>query len=207
MIPAIEPFEASGIPLVRMPIVAESFLPLIQAARQHDTHAWNRLLKLHERALYVYIAKLVRSESAALDLAQETLTNAVRHIDGLRDDTKFASWLFSIAHQKCVQYWRRQRRDESVFTEDHEAFGPPPEAIEIDDPFTLLVRQERETAFFACVDQLPKPQRAVILLRALEDFSLQEIAEISLPPGNYTAQVSGLNNGTGVALCEIYEVQ
>ena len=30
---------------------------------------------------------------------------------------------------------------------------------------------------------------------------------VSLPPGNYTAQVSGLNSGTGIALCEIYEVK
>jgi len=60
-----------------MPFAAESTLPLVQAARQHDTHAWNRLLKQHERALFVYIADIIGNETAALDLIQETLANAV----------------------------------------------------------------------------------------------------------------------------------
>jgi len=98
-----------------MPFAAESTLPLVQAARQHDTHAWNRLLKQHERALFVYIADIIGNETAALDLIQETLANAVRYIGGLKDDAKFTPWLFGIAHQKCVQYWRSQRRDETVF--------------------------------------------------------------------------------------------
>ncbi len=178
----IEPFGSSGILLVRTPIVAETSLPLVKAARHHDTHAWNQLLKQHERALYVYISDLISCESAAMDLIQEAFASAVQNIEGLRDDTKFSSWLFSIAHQKCIQYWRRQRREESIFAVSDAEANPAPGVVEIDDPLTLLVRHEREAAFLLCVEQLPESQRAVVLLRALEDFSLQEIAEITETP-------------------------
>ena len=36
---------------------------------------------------------------------------AVRHVGGLSDDAKFVSWLFGIAHQKCLQRWRRGTRE------------------------------------------------------------------------------------------------
>lgn len=177
-----EPFGSSAIPLVRMPFAAESTLPLVQAARQHDTHAWNRLLKQHERALFVYIADIIGNETAALDLIQEPLANAVRYIGGLKDDAKFTPWLFGIAHQKCVQYWRSQRRDETVFAKTEEELGPEAEAVEGNNPFTLLVRHEQEATFLTCLDRLPESQRAVILLRLLEDFSLQEISDITGSP-------------------------
>jgi RNA polymerase sigma-70 factor (ECF subfamily) len=165
-----------------MPKAAEPSLPLVQAARQHDTHAWNHLLRQHERPLYVYIAEVIGNGSQALDIVQETLESAVRHVGSLRDDAKFASWLFGIAHQKCIQHWRRQRRNESVFTDRSDDLGPCPEGVEVDDPFSLLVRQERQTAFYACIDRLPEPQRAIVLLRVLGEFSLQEISDITASP-------------------------
>lgn len=177
--PSIELFEASGIPPVRMPTAADSSLPLVQAARQHNTHAWNHLIKRHERPLYVYVAELIGNEGQALDVVQETLESAVRHVGSLRDDAKFASWLFGIAHQKCIQHWRRKRRSDAVFSDLGDDPGPCPEGVEVEDPFSLLVKRESELAFLACVDRLPEPQRAVVLLRVLEEFSLQEIADIT----------------------------
>jgi len=41
---------------------------------------------------------------------------------------------------------------------------------------------------------------------SLNPAHADSVVLVSLPPGNYTAQVSGLNIGTGIALCEIYEV-
>ena len=165
-----------------MPLAAESFLPLVTAARAKDTHAWNKLLKQHERPLYAYISDLVRDPVSALDLVQETFANAVRHIDSLRDDRKFASWLFSIGHQRCLQYWRSQQRDSRLLVEPTEDAAELPEAVELDNPRSLLVRKERQAAFFTFIDELPPSQRSVLLLRILEDFSLQEIAEITGSP-------------------------
>jgi len=161
-----------------MPEVAESRLILVQAARQRDHHAWNQLLKEHEAPLYVYIAELIRDENAALDLIQEVFAGAVRHIGSLRDDAKFGSWLFAIAHQRCVQHWRNRQRDQRVFAEtdggDEDDLG----GTEPDDPRSLLVRKEQSEEFHALVSRLPEPQRAVLLLRTLEGFSLEEIAEV-----------------------------
>jgi RNA polymerase sigma-70 factor (ECF subfamily) len=164
-----------------MPFVAVSDFNLVRAARQHDLHAWDSLLHRHQLPLYSYAAGLLHDETVALDIVQETFAAAVGHLDGLRDDAKFAPWLFGIAHQKCVQHWRRIRRDTDVFAATDE---PPSDWPDNDgvDPCAVLLRQEQADEFFALVAQLPAPQRSALLLHVLEDFSLEEIAGITDVP-------------------------
>lgn len=155
---------------------------LLAAARRHAPAAWDTLLKQCQLPLYTYAAELLRDEAAALDVVQETFAAAVRHIGSLRDDRKFTSWLFGIAHQKCVQHGRRRRRDEALFVEPgDEGSGELPEAEGI-DPRLALLRREHADAVFALVGQLPEAQRSALLLHVLEDFSLEDIAEITGVP-------------------------
>jgi RNA polymerase sigma-70 factor (ECF subfamily) len=164
--------------------VAFTETELVNAARQHAPAAWDTLLQRHQLPLYTYAAEMLRDDAAALDVVQETFAAAVRHIATLRDDTRFASWLFGIAHQKCVQHWRRVRRNEEIFAPaaaDDDSAGDWPDADGV-DPCTLLVRAERAVEFFALVEKLPAPQRSALLLHVLEDFSLEEIAAIAGVP-------------------------
>ena len=95
-----------------MLVVAErEHLPVPQA-RAGEPAAWNTLFQRYQLPLYVYVFELVHDEQTCLDIVQETFINAARHIGSLRDDGKFGSWLFGIAHQKCIQRWRKQSREE-----------------------------------------------------------------------------------------------
>jgi RNA polymerase sigma-70 factor (ECF subfamily) len=120
------------------------------------------------------VCELVQDEQTSLDIVQETFVNAARHLGTLRDDAKFGSWLFGIAHQKCLQAWRRTHRVQAFL--DH-ALAEPAELEP--GPDELLIRQEQEEAFMSLVAQLPLPQRSVLLLHFVEDFSLEEIAGIT----------------------------
>src|SRR5215813_12598138 len=89
----------------------------VPIARAGDPAAWDVLFRRYQLPLYVYVFELVHDEQGSLDIVQETFINAVRHIGGLREDSKFGSWLFGIAHQRCVQRWRKQVREENVLEE------------------------------------------------------------------------------------------
>src|SRR5208282_483628 len=159
---------------MKMPAVAESEQLPVQQAREGKPEAWDTLFRRYQLPLYVYVFELVHHEQTSLDLVQETFIAAVRHLGGLRNDAKFGSWLFGIAHQKCIQRWRKQNRDELL--RDEIAAGPD----EFDgSPDDLLIRQEQETEFMELLNQLPLPQRSVLLLHFVEDFSLEEIAGIT----------------------------
>lgn len=89
----------------------------VRAARSGDSAAWNTLFQRFQLPLYSFVVELVRHEQAALDIVQESFTTAIRHVDSLRDDRRFGSWLFAIAHQRVVQHWRRESRTAHVFQE------------------------------------------------------------------------------------------
>ena len=157
-----------------MPVVAEREQLPVPEARAGDAAAWDVLFQRYQLPLYVYIFELVRDEQTSLDLVQETFVNAVRHLGSLRDDDKFGSWLFGIAHQKCIQSWRKKHRADAALEELADA---PTELSE--DPSDVLIRREQEERFMKLLEQLPLPQRSVLLLRFVEDFSLEEIADVT----------------------------
>lgn len=157
-----------------MQIARENERLPVTEARAGDSDAWNVLLARFRLPLYAYVFELVSDEQASLDIVQESFINAARYIHSLRRDEKFGSWLFNIAHQKCVHHWRKQRRLwVSIGAEEKEIAG--------DDagPRELLIRKEQEQECMQLLNQLPLPQRSVLLLHFIEDFSIEEIAEIT----------------------------
>jgi RNA polymerase sigma-70 factor, ECF subfamily len=154
--------------------VAEREQLPVQQARDGKPAAWDALFRRYQLPLYVYVFELIQNEQSSLDLVQETFIAAVKHIGSLRDDEKFGSWLFGIAHQKIIQHWRKHSGKEVLFDEISES----PDEFE-NGPDDLLIRREQETEFMNLLNQLPLPQRSVLLLHFVEDFSLAEIARIS----------------------------
>ena len=157
-----------------MLLVAEREQLPVSQAMAGDPDAWDTLFRRYQLPLYAYVFELIHDEQSSLDVVQETFISAARYIDGLRDDEKFGSWLFGIAHQKCVQRWRRRSREEDTLQE-MAAASPELE----DDPADLLIRQEQEAEFMELLNQLPPPQRSVLLLHFIEDFSIEEISGIT----------------------------
>ena len=155
-------------------VVAEHEQLPVRQARAGDPAAWDVLFRRYQLPLYVYVFELVHDEQASLDIVQESFINAARYICALREDAKFGAWLFGIAHQKCVQRWRKKVREEDALEQvagEFDAFETGP-----DD---LLIRREREEEFMHLLNQLSPPHLAVLLLYFVEDFSIAQIAEIT----------------------------
>jgi RNA polymerase sigma-70 factor (ECF subfamily) len=148
-------------------------LPIAQA-RSGDPEAWDVLYRRYQLPLYVYVFELVRDEQASLDLVQETFINAARHLATLREDHRFGSWMFGIAHQKVIQRWRKSHREQLSFEE------LPEQALHGDPtPDELLIQQEEASRFMTLLNDLPPAHRSVLLLHYLEEFSLEQIAEVT----------------------------
>lgn len=147
----------------------------IQQARKGSADAWDVIFRRYQLPVYAYVCELVRDREASLDIVQETFINAVRHVGSLREDSKFGGWLFGIAHQKCVQRWRSEARQELLLGEVAEELP----AAFAEGPAELFIRKEQEAEFMDLVKSLPVAQRSVLLLHFIEDFSIEEIAVIT----------------------------
>jgi RNA polymerase sigma-70 factor (ECF subfamily) len=146
----------------------------VQQARTGEPAAWDVLFRRYQLPLYVYVFELVHNEQASLDVVQEVFIKAARYIQTLRDDAKFGSWLFGIAHQQCAKHWREHIRTETLLREAAEASVDDSES-----PEEFLVREEQQAEFMTLLNDLPAVQRSVLLLHYIEDFSLEEIASIT----------------------------
>src|ERR1700722_14804551 len=154
-------------------VAHDEHLP-VREARAGKPDAWNALLKRYQLPLYVYVFELVHHEQTSLDIVQETFINAARYIGGLREDRKFGSWLFGIAHQKCIQHWRKRRPEEVPLDAGDEKY------VEANaGPEEWLIRKEQEEQFMKLLEQLAPPHRSVLLLHFVEEFSIEEIARIT----------------------------
>ena len=154
--------------------VAEREQLPVRQARAGDPAAWDTLFRRYQLPLYTYVFELVHNEQTSLDVVQETFIAVTRHIGGLRDDSKFGSWLFGIAHQKCVLSWRKTNRQEAL--QDELSAAAPDFDSSPDD---LLIEREQEEEFFRLLEELPETHRSVLLLHYIQDFSLEEIAAVT----------------------------
>lgn len=149
-------------------------LPVAQA-KAGRPEAWDALFRRYQLPLYVYVFELVGNEQASLDIVQETFISAARHIGSLQHDSKFGSWLFGIAHQRCIQLWRKSKRHEPASLDDMADSLADADA----SPDEWLMRREDEAEFTRMLGQLPPVHRSVLLLHFVEEFSLEQIAEIT----------------------------
>ena len=78
-------------------VAAPEQLPVADA-RAGAQEAWNALFQRYQLPLYAYVHELVRAEQPSLNIVQEAFITATRHLASLRDDDRFGSWLFGIAH-------------------------------------------------------------------------------------------------------------
>jgi RNA polymerase sigma-70 factor (ECF subfamily) len=145
---------------------------LLVAYRAGKKDALGELITRYERPLYAFILRMA-SPSDADDVYQETWVRAIRAL-GTFDDRKPLSWLFRIARNLVVDRSRRSRRWvplESESGEDRWPSGKPSPAEQAaGTDLGVRIRQ--------AVDELPRDQREVFLMRTEGDLSFKEIARL-----------------------------
>ncbi len=108
------------------------------------------------------------------DLASETFLDVFRGLGGFTGDEQgLRSWVFTIAHRRLVDDWRRRGRRPQL-ADDGDAV---PEAVGGDVEDDVLARLGTETVHRLCAG-LPADQRSVLLLRVLADLTVEQVATV-----------------------------
>jgi RNA polymerase sigma-70 factor (ECF subfamily) len=137
-------------------------------AQRGDVEAFRLLVERHDRRLLYFVLRLLPNRDRALDILQDTWLTLVRRLANLRSPDAFRVWLYQIAHDRVVDVLRRERCQRSAFEVLREgAFEALPSHEELIDQADLVHH---------ALDQLSADHREVLLLRFLEDLSLEEIS-------------------------------
>ena len=151
----------------------------ITRLRRGDPDALTAMISRYQHRLYRYLLRLVRQPATAEDLFQQTWLRVMERIGRYDARRDFEAWLFSVAHNLAIDFWRG-KRGESLDA-DGDSGEPSRGRLAAGDPDALeqLLDFERGAILAACIHDLPAIHREVLTLRFEEDMKLEEIAEVA----------------------------
>jgi RNA polymerase sigma-70 factor (ECF subfamily) len=162
---------------------------LLKRAKAYDPAALGQLYDLYAPKMYAYIYRRVGNPSLAEDLTSELfirMLKALHNGSGWRDS--FIGWLYRVAHNLVVDYYRRRPPMSEPLLDD----GP---ATADCDPAVLTDRALANEQLFQAIRQLTPDQQEVLALRFGEGLTAREVGEIV---GKTTGAVEALQR-RGVA--------
>ncbi|MFO7639304.1 MAG: sigma-70 family RNA polymerase sigma factor [bacterium] len=163
-------------------------LELIRRTQQGDTTAFDELMIRYNHAVYRLAWSFVRNHADAEDVSQEAFIRAWRAIGRFDPKYRFYTWLHRITVNLCMNHFRRQKRANLVPLPGGE---PGSEWQDMPDPNSGVEDGELRRALDKALNELPDDQRAVLLLRAREELSYEEISQaLGIPVGTVMSRLS-----------------
>ena len=141
---------------------------LMLALRDGDLAAFDALFRRHYETVRALCARVLASDNAGDDLAQETFLRVLRHRGTFRGDARFTTWVYRIARNVCLEQMARQARERRLAEQWSADAAPVSEAAGDDDDELLT----------AAVQSLTAEQREVLVLCRYHDLPFSEIATI-----------------------------
>ncbi|MFQ6608817.1 MAG: RNA polymerase sigma factor, partial [Fidelibacterota bacterium] len=143
---------------------------------------FNKIYNRYEKPIYNYVWRLVGEQPIAEDLTQEIFIKVYRNLTGFQGKSKLSTWIYKIATNACIDYFRTsayKRQMNTVDIEDQNINNSTHDETEsnlsIED---LIIKDDMKKCIHQCVDDLPSDYRSVIVLHDLQGFKNREIAEI-----------------------------
>jgi RNA polymerase sigma-70 factor (ECF subfamily) len=143
---------------------------LIAKALHGNKKAWLNLLKRYEKQIYHYGMRMTGKNEDALDLMQEVFISVFRNLSTYRNEGSFKSWMFRIAHFRCIEFYRRKKPMQGL--DD----TPEVECDAMSAVDKIYTHQENKQLISA-MQQLPLAQKAIVELKFFGQFTFDEIAE------------------------------
>ncbi|MBK6328809.1 MAG: sigma-70 family RNA polymerase sigma factor [Chloroflexi bacterium] len=153
---------------------------IIRQAQKGDVAAYNRLVLQYQGLVYNVVYRIIGEPQGAEDMTQEAFISAYQALNRFRGGN-FKAWLLRIATNACYDELRRHKRrpqsslDELTEENDSFAFLRSPE----EGPEAQQMRLEMMRAIEHCLDDLPDDQRVTAVLRDIEGYDYNEIADIT----------------------------
>lgn len=153
---------------------------LINLFNTGNVNAFETLVLRHKDKIYTSILFLVKDKFLAEDIFQDVFIRVIDTIKGGRytEEGKFLPWAMRIAHNLCVDYFRKVKRTPTIRnSEDQDIF----EVLNFTEESAedKLIKKQSHNRVKDMLDQLPEDQREVIILRHYADMSFKEIAHIT----------------------------
>ncbi|SEC17285.1 RNA polymerase sigma factor SigW [Paenibacillus sp. GP183] len=155
---------------------------LAKLARNGDRGAFAELVDLYKDKIYHLAYRMLNNKHEAEDAVQETFLRVYTNLHRYDEQQKFSTWIFRIGTNHCID--RLRKRKHSAYSLDAEM--PDGEGNDYysmlpgneETPERLMILSETQIQIRKAIDALPEKYKSVVILRYLQDMSLQEISDV-----------------------------
>ena len=167
---------------------------IIERVLGGDNDAFSLLVEKYQTKVYNLALRMSGNEDDAFDLAQESFVRAWRNLGGFQFESSFSTWLFRLTSNICLDFLRARKRRAAVSLtmtddEDEETQLAVPDPGKT--PEEAVIAAEDRALLTRALNELPADQRQILTLRAIDDLSYAEIAEIlQLQEGTVKSRLS-----------------
>jgi RNA polymerase sigma-70 factor (ECF subfamily) len=169
---------------------------LLRRLRDRDERAFRELLEGYRDRVFNITYRMLGNRAEAEDVAQEVFITVFKTIDSFREESKFSTWLYRVAVNHCknrIKYLaRRHDRDRDELDENsHQTNGAIANVgPRTPQPDRALEGVQMEVILQKAIEGLDDDHRIVVVLRDIEDLSIEEICEITgLPDGTVKSRL------------------
>lgn len=152
---------------------------LVAQYAKGSNEAFDVLLSRHQSRVLSYILHIVKNRDLAEDIFQETFVKAIMTIKQGRysENGKFSAWITRIAHNLIIDFYRQEKSENTVSTDDEETNLLNRKDLSEDNIEDAMVINQIHTDVKRIVDALPDSQREVLVMRYYQNMSFKEIAD------------------------------
>ncbi|MBQ9942451.1 MAG: sigma-70 family RNA polymerase sigma factor, partial [Christensenellaceae bacterium] len=147
---------------------------LVKKAAHGDMDAFEELARCYQNKIYAHALRLLRHPEDAFDVSQEVLLRLYRSLSSFRGQASLSTWIYRITQNACIDFCRS--RKETVSLEEMGDWNQ--EVGEVSDSEAAVLRGERKMGLWRCINKLPAEQKAVLVLRDVEDYPYEDIARL-----------------------------
>ena len=151
---------------------------LIARSLKQDPDAFGQLVERYATVIVNLAYRMVGDRTEAEDLAQETFVAAFKALPRFRAESKFSTWLYRIAANKCKDWLRAKRPGQGVQDVDVDEVLDDGVVAEERTPERLLSQQQVAAQLDRAIQRLPPLYREAFVLKHVEGLSYEEMQEI-----------------------------
>ena len=155
-----------------------------------DQAAWEQIVRQHWRKVFNLAYKFVGRHDEAEDLTQDIFLKIFKALHTFDRRANFQTWLISISRNLCIDHYRSVRKERETMARDVDASELMPVSRDR-GPYGLLEQTDLKQLIRQALAELPPTLRQAVVLRDLQEFSYQEIAdELGLPEGTVKSRIN-----------------